>query len=57
MFEEMRTQNPSLRRLFISGYADDVLKSKGVDGGNSDFLRKPFSPLELAAKVREILDG
>jgi two-component system cell cycle sensor histidine kinase/response regulator CckA len=57
LFEEMHAQNPGLKRLFISGYADDVLFKKGVDGASHGFLRKPFPPLDLATRVREILDG
>jgi PAS domain S-box-containing protein len=57
MFEKMRAENPGLKRIFISGYADDVLDKKGADTGSIGFLRKPFTPLALAAKVREILDG
>jgi two-component system cell cycle sensor histidine kinase/response regulator CckA len=57
MFEEMHAHNPGLKKVFMSGYADDVLDKKGVDTGSRGFLRKPFPPLVLAAKVREILDG
>jgi PAS domain S-box-containing protein len=57
MFEEMRRENPGLKKIFMSGYANGVLDKKGVDSGSLSFLRKPFTPLALAAKVREILDG
>jgi two-component system cell cycle sensor histidine kinase/response regulator CckA len=57
MFEEMRARNPGLKSLFISGYAGDVLGMKGVDSGSRGFLKKPFSPVELVSRVREILDS
>lgn len=43
---------PNLKILYISGYTDDIR----VDSlGAVNFLRKPFSPDELAKKVEEIL--
>lgn len=52
----MRAARPELRVLYISGYAWDTFKEDGVHVGES-FLRKPFSSLELARKVRETLDA
>jgi CheY-like chemotaxis protein len=43
---------PQMRTLFISGYSDEVL-SLGADTG---FLQKPFTPMSLARKVRDVLD-
>jgi PAS domain S-box-containing protein len=46
---------PSLRVLFISGYAD-MLNTPNADGNpNIDFLGKPFKASALADKVRAIL--
>jgi PAS domain S-box-containing protein len=47
---------PGLRVLFISGYTDDAVLSHGVGEGGTAFLQKPFSPIGLAQKVREVLD-
>jgi two-component system cell cycle sensor histidine kinase/response regulator CckA len=52
----MRAANPALRVLYISGYAWDTFKKDGVRPGEP-FLRKPFSSLELARRVRETLDA
>jgi PAS domain S-box-containing protein len=48
---------PSLRTLFISGYADRSLVSRGVALNNALFLQKPFTPDVLVQRVREALDG
>ena len=48
---------PDVRVLFISGYADDVVRRNGSLTPGSAFLEKPFSANELAAKVRETLDA
>ncbi|MGL4463898.1 MAG: response regulator, partial [Planctomycetia bacterium] len=48
--------HPSLKMLFVSGYADDELTGWGVLATTAEFLHKPFTPAGLAAKVREVLD-
>ncbi len=55
--ERLRSQAPSLRVLFISGYTDDAVMRHGVVDRGEAFLQKPFSPLSLAKKVREVLDA
>ena len=46
---------PSLKTLFISGYTADVIASRGILDREVAFLYKPFSPDELAAKIRNVL--
>ena len=53
----MAARSRETRILFTSGYVDEgILKRHGLDA-TSEFLQKPFTPSELAKKVREILDG
>jgi CheY-like chemotaxis protein len=47
---------PGLQVLFVSGYTGNVVSSEGVLDAGAAFLAKPFSPEQLAAKVREVLD-
>ena len=47
---------PGLRVLYVSGYTDDAILRHGVHDATDAFLQKPFSPLELARKVRAMLD-
>jgi nitrogen-specific signal transduction histidine kinase/ActR/RegA family two-component response regulator len=47
---------PDLKTLFMSGYTDDVLETRGALGAGAAFLQKPFSALDLAHTVRRILD-
>jgi len=55
--ERLRATYPDLRTLFMSGYTADVIVNRGVLDEGVHFIQKPFSMLEMAAKVREALDG
>jgi PAS domain S-box-containing protein len=48
---------PGIKVLFMSGYIDDSVVRQGISENESAFLQKPFTPLSLAKKVREVLDG
>jgi two-component system NtrC family sensor kinase len=51
---QTRTQ---IRVLFMSGYTDEAVMRHGVLEPDVVFLQKPFSPISLARKVREVLDA
>ncbi|MCC6902231.1 MAG: PAS domain S-box protein [Polyangiaceae bacterium] len=57
-WDRMRARRPSLRALFVTGYAPE---SSGVvevlDQPGAALLRKPFTPIELAERVRQLLDA
>jgi len=54
--KEILTVRPDAKMLFMSGYNQDMLLGKGLCESGSELLTKPFSPIELARKVREVLD-
>jgi len=47
---------PNLKRLFMSGYTANVIAHHGVLDEGVNFIQKPFSKGDLAAKVREALE-
>jgi PAS domain S-box-containing protein len=55
--QRLRTVQPALKVLYISGYTDDMLAHHGVLEPNVYLLPKPFAPDELAKKLREVLDA
>jgi two-component system cell cycle sensor histidine kinase/response regulator CckA len=54
--EHLASLRPALRVIFMSGYTDNALVHDGALEARSAFLQKPFTPLALARKVREVLD-
>jgi CheY-like chemotaxis protein len=47
---------PGMKVLLMSGHAQDVTLKEGVERATA-FLQKPFTPIALAQKVREVLDS
>jgi CheY-like chemotaxis protein len=47
---------PDCQVLFMSGYNEDAVVHHGLDHVTHAFLQKPFTPLVLARKLREVLD-
>jgi PAS domain S-box-containing protein len=56
MAEQICELYPEMRVLFVSGYTDDAVIRHGVLREGVNFLQKPFSPMMLSFKVREVLD-
>jgi len=56
LVEQFKLLHPDTRILFISGYTDGVMIHQASPEPGTPFLQKPFSPMELAKKVRGVLD-
>jgi len=54
--EQLSEDHPQLKVLFMSGYTANVIAHRGVLDEGVEFMQKPFSNRDLAAKVRKILD-
>jgi CheY-like chemotaxis protein len=55
--ERLREQRPELKVLFMSGYTDDAVITRGVIDREMAFLQKPFGADQLARMVAELLNG
>jgi PAS domain S-box-containing protein len=53
--EILTVRRPATRVLFMSGYTDEAIVHHGVLDGEAEFIGKPFTPRELAHKVRGVL--
>jgi two-component system cell cycle sensor histidine kinase/response regulator CckA len=55
LVREVREINPEMKVIFISGYTEDAFRQRLDTDFRIEFLPKPFSLKELAAKVRDVL--
>ncbi|MGC9326608.1 MAG: ATP-binding protein, partial [Candidatus Hinthialibacter sp.] len=55
--EQLMEKNPLLKVLFMSGYTDDNIMHHDVRKKGIAFVQKPFRAMEVAVKIREVLDS
>ncbi len=53
----LNTLKPGIKVLFMSGYTGTTLVHHGVLEQGINFIEKPYSPVDLARKVHEVLDS
>lgn len=53
--ERLAETRPEMKVLYTSGYTANVIAHQGVIEPGVAYLPKPFTPVQLAAKVREVL--
>ena len=53
--EEIKRTRLDIKVLFASGYTNDAVVHHGVLEANMEFIQKPFTPNNLAIKVRQVL--
>ncbi len=56
MVDRVRATRPDMRVLYMSGYTGDAIVRHGVVDASLLLLGKPFTPVALVTKVREVLD-
>jgi signal transduction histidine kinase/ActR/RegA family two-component response regulator len=54
--EALKALRPSIRVLYMSGYMDEAIVKTGVLDEGKPFLQKPFTPMQLSKKIREVLE-
>lgn len=54
--ERVAAEHPGIRILFMSGYPGDELDRVGLRAEEVEFLQKPFTPAELAERIRDLLE-
>jgi len=54
--EALAAERAGVRVLYMSGYTDDAVVRHGVLEEGLPYLQKPFTPEDLAHKVRDVLD-
>ena len=56
VYQRVKVLVPGIAVLYMSGYTGDKVFARGISEEGVAFLQKPFTPVELARKVREVLD-
>jgi signal transduction histidine kinase/ActR/RegA family two-component response regulator len=57
LVEQLAKLRSNLKVLYMSAYSEDDAINIGILSPGTAFIEKPFSPDELAVKVRDILSG
>jgi two-component system cell cycle sensor histidine kinase/response regulator CckA len=55
LLRELRSRNPGLKIIFVSGYAEDAFQKHLPADGQFAFLAKPFTLKQLVNEVKETL--
>jgi PAS domain S-box-containing protein len=53
--QRLSEQRPNTKILYMSGYTDQAIVHHGILAQKVHFIQKPFSPIALARKIREVL--
>ena len=56
LYDNIKTTNSVTKILFMSGYTDQSIALHGDLDSDAFFIQKPFTPVAILRKVREILD-
>ncbi|MBC8871024.1 MAG: PAS domain S-box protein [Planctomycetes bacterium] len=54
--QKLTAQRPDMKVIFMSGYAEDVLRAGAAGGEHIEFLQKPPASDTLFRRIREVLD-
>jgi len=57
LLKHLRKENPDIKIIFVSGYAEDAFRANLDEDVKFTFLPKPFSLKKLAAAVKEALEA
>jgi two-component system cell cycle sensor histidine kinase/response regulator CckA len=55
MLKELRKENPGIKIIFVSGYAEDAFEKSLPDSSQHDFLPKPFTLKQLVSAVKDAM--
>jgi len=54
---EIKRRRPRMRVLLTTGYAESSIERVDARGAEFELIQKPYKRIDLAAKVRQVIDG
>ena len=57
LVERLIPLQPQMKVLFISGYSENVFSDRNILDPSMLYVQKPFTPMELLGKIRQVLDS
>jgi len=57
LYEDLKSERPAIKALFMSGYTRDVIGIHGILDKGINFIQKPFTRTELSQKLRRVLEA
>ena len=54
-YEEIKKISPRIQAVFISGYAENIMRARKIHPEDLNFITKPVQPDELITKIRKVL--
>jgi two-component system cell cycle sensor histidine kinase/response regulator CckA len=55
--KSVKEKYPEAKVIFMSGYTSDMVANQGILQAGEIFIQKPLSPMNLASKIRRVLDS
>lgn len=56
LYDTMKSIDPEIKVLYMSGYMDNVLAPHGVMDKGTDYIPKPFNVKDFLIKVRQVIE-
>ena len=53
----VKEKYPETKVIFMSGYTSDMIANQGALQAGEIFIQKPLSPMNLAGRIRQVLDS
>jgi len=57
LVDRLQPDHPGMKVLYMSGYTDNAIVHKGLLEPDTQFIQKPFTPLSLLRKIRQVLES
>jgi CheY-like chemotaxis protein len=54
-WDEIRRIDSSIKVIYVSGYAEDIIERQGGLGPDEVLLKKPINPRELLSRIKELI--